>query len=79
MVAGRTRRWTMTMTTTTRPEKLMRVSSHLWGASTDSVFWDGWRTYGDEWARRYLRRQVLRGVDLVGDVTRSQLLGWLAA
>lgn len=31
------------------------------GIQNDASFFDGWRTYGDEWARQYLRAARERG------------------
>lgn len=45
---------------------LIEAAKTIFGAQNDERLWDGWRTYGDAWARRYLRDAVRHGADRAG-------------
>jgi hypothetical protein len=45
---------------------ICEIASTVWGAYNDARFWDGFRTYGDRWAKNYLLAAIRRGADRLG-------------
>ena len=48
-------------------KSINQLAARIWGTANDAQLWNGWRTYGDAWACRYLLLQLDKGSDVRGD------------